>query len=112
MHSVAMVILELKTSYSAACLVGLKEARLRASPISPLPSPLSPLPSPLSPLSSPLTPLPSPLPLFPSPPIPRFKVTLEHGPFQWTIQKFYREFLSLRRDLYPMRMRIRRGRRG
>ena len=42
----------------------------------------------------------------------RFKILLEHGVFDWTVYKYYTEILSLRRDLAPLRMRIRLGRRG
>ncbi|CAI8009386.1 Phospholipase D1 [Geodia barretti] len=35
-------------------------------------------------------------------------ITLEHGKFKWTISKYYREVLSLRRELMPLRDKLKR----
>ena len=37
-------------------------------------------------------------------------ITLEHGEFKWTINKYYREVLSLRRELMPLRDKLKRRR--
>jgi phospholipase D1/2 len=42
---------------------------------------------------------------------PRLRITLEHGPFEWTVYKPYRDVLSLRRELLPLRDKLRRRRR-
>ena len=36
----------------------------------------------------------------------RYKISLEHGPFEWEVYKTYLDFFALRRVLYPYRARV------